>query len=136
MTRACDARVARERGSCRRARFLPGLLTQPFGISRKGDPRRELRVTGTQNQSFTAKFGAPDRRFRIGCLLLIPCKLLIINDLAPQSGHVSNFCRSADPLIELPDVYCFQSDSSAPPTLVQGGYPVWTRLELAKGSPR
>ena len=52
--------------------------------------------------------------------------------LAPQSGYVSNFCGSVDPLIEPVDVYCFQDDSSAPPTLVQGGCPVRIRLELAK----
>jgi hypothetical protein len=52
-------------------------------------------------------------------------------DLAPQSGHVSNFWDSVDPLIETADVHCFQIDSSAPPTLVHGGHLVWTRLELA-----
>lgn len=32
--------------------------------------------------------------------------------------------------------HCFQSDSIAPPTLVQGGHPVWTLLELAKVTSR
>jgi hypothetical protein len=61
-------------------------------------------------------------------------ELLGAQDMAPQSGHVSNFCGSVDPLIEPADVYCFERDSSAPPTPVQGGHPVWTRLELAKGA--
>jgi hypothetical protein len=42
-------------------------------------------------------------------------------EVAPQSGHVSNFYASCGPLIEPPGVYCSQRDSSAPPTLVQGG---------------
>jgi len=53
-------------------------------------------------------------------------------NLAPHLGHVSNSWGSVDPLIEPADVYCFQSDSSAPPTLVQAGHPVWTGLELAE----
>jgi hypothetical protein len=52
-------------------------------------------------------------------------------ELAPQSGHVSNFCRPVVPLIEPADIHCFQIDSSTPPTLVHRGHPVWTRLELA-----
>ena len=55
--------------------------------------------------------------------------------LAPQSGYVSNSCGSVDPLIEPADVYCFQSDPSAPPTLVHGGHPAWTRLELVGVGP-
>jgi len=55
--------------------------------------------------------------------------------MAPQSGHVSNFCGSVDALIEPADAHCSQIDSSAPPTLVHGGHPVWIRLELATGSP-
>ncbi len=54
--------------------------------------------------------------------------------LAPQSGHVSDFWGSVGPLIEPADVNCFQNNSSAPPTLVYGGHPVWKRLQLAKGS--
>jgi hypothetical protein len=30
--------------------------------------------------------------------------------LAPQSGHVSNFCQPVGPVIEPVDAYCFQND--------------------------
>jgi hypothetical protein len=58
----------------------------------------------------------------------------VITGVAPQSGHVSNFSGTVDPLIEPADAYCFQSGWSAPPTLVHDGRPVWTRLELAWGA--
>ena len=51
--------------------------------------------------------------------------------VVPPSGHLSNFCSSVDPPIEPADVYCFQIDSSAPLTLVQGGYPQWIRTPQA-----
>ncbi len=53
--------------------------------------------------------------------------------MAPHTGRVSNFRGSVSPLIEPADVHCFQNDSIAPPTLVQGGHPPWISLELAKG---
>src|ERR1035438_4445909 len=53
--------------------------------------------------------------------------------LAPHTGHVSNLCGSNGTVIESWTSYCFQSDRCCPPTLVQTGHPVWTRLELAKG---
>jgi len=59
----------------------------------------------------------------------------VAKKLAPHTGHVSNSLGSIGPLIEPAHVCCFQSDSSAPPTLVQGGHPVWTRLELGKWDP-
>ena len=53
--------------------------------------------------------------------------------MAPQSGHVSNFCHPVDPVIEPVDPYCFQTDRWEAPRRVQVGYPVWTRFELAEG---
>ena len=53
--------------------------------------------------------------------------------LAPQSGHVSNFRDPLSPLIEPMVAHCFESDPCAPPALVHDRPPVWTRLELAKG---
>jgi hypothetical protein len=34
--------------------------------------------------------------------------------VAPQSGHVSNFCGSVDPLIEHSGVYCFRAIRAQP----------------------
>jgi hypothetical protein len=53
-------------------------------------------------------------------------------DLAPQSGHVSNFCGSVDPVIEPVEVYCFQTDSCEPPTCVYLG----SQSEYVSNSPR
>ncbi len=54
--------------------------------------------------------------------------------MAPQSGHVSNFRRPVDPLIEPVGAHCFQTDRCEALTRVHAGYPVWTRLELTKGA--
>ena len=50
-------------------------------------------------------------------------------------GHVSNFCHPAGPVIEPMDDYRFDRDPCGPLTRVHGGHPVWTRFELAEGSP-
>jgi len=55
-------------------------------------------------------------------------------DLAPQSGHVSNFFGSVGDVIEPVDAYCFQNDSCEPLTCVHAGHPVWIGLELTKGA--
>jgi len=54
--------------------------------------------------------------------------------LAPQSGHVSNFCHPAGPVIEPMDDYRFDRDPCGPLTRTHGGHPVWTRLELVVGA--
>src|ERR1039458_9015599 len=56
-------------------------------------------------------------------------------NVAPHSGHVSNFCRRFGAVIEPADVYCFPTDPCEPLADVHGGHPVWTRLELARGGP-
>lgn len=53
--------------------------------------------------------------------------------MAPQSGHVSNFCSPNRTVIEPVDGHCFQSDPCGLLAGVHGGHPVRTRLELAKG---
>jgi hypothetical protein len=55
--------------------------------------------------------------------------------LAPQSGHVSNLCGPNGNVIEPIDADCCQTDRSERLTRVHGGHPVWTRFELAEGSP-
>jgi len=52
--------------------------------------------------------------------------------MAPQSGHVSNFCQPVGPVIEPVDGDCFQSDRREPLAGVHGGHPGWTRLELTE----
>src|ERR1035437_1143480 len=54
----------------------------------------------------------------------------------PSLDTFRTSAAQSGPLIEPADVHCFQSDSSAPPTLVQDGRAVWTRLELRQGNPR
>lgn len=54
---------------------------------------------------------------------------------APHSGHVSNFCHPVGPVIEPMDDYRFERDPCEPLTRVHGGHRVWTRFELAEGSP-
>src|ERR1017187_654313 len=54
-------------------------------------------------------------------------------ELAPQSGHVSNFCCPNGTVIEPVDGHCFQSDPCELLAGVHGGHPVGTRPELAKG---
>jgi hypothetical protein len=47
-----------------------------------------------------------------------------------QSGHVSNFRGAVDPLIELVDGDCIESDPCELRARVHDRHPVWTRLEL------
>ena len=50
--------------------------------------------------------------------------------MAPQSGHVSNFCEPIGTLIEPVNAQCFQSDRMETLLPVHAGPPPWTRLEL------
>src|SRR5208337_291790 len=40
-----------------------------------------------------------------------------LRTLAPQCGHVSNFCGPVDTVIEPVDAYCFQNDRGGPLTV-------------------
>jgi hypothetical protein len=55
-------------------------------------------------------------------------------ELAPQSGHISNFCGPVSPLIEPLVAHCFECDPCELLADVHDRHPVWTRLELAKGA--
>jgi hypothetical protein len=49
--------------------------------------------------------------------------------LAPQSGHVSNFCGIYPPVLEPRQIPCSQTGPSANRGAVQPGQPDWTRFE-------
>ena len=55
-------------------------------------------------------------------------------ELAPHTGHVSNFRHPVSPLIEPMVAHCFESDPCEVLARVHDRHPVWTRLELAKGT--
>ena len=54
--------------------------------------------------------------------------------LPPQSGHISNFCHPVSPPLEPMVAHCFESDPCELLARVHDRHPVWTRLELAKGT--
>ena len=54
--------------------------------------------------------------------------------MAPHVGHVSNLRDPLSPLIEPMVAHCFESDPCELLAHVHDRYPVWTRLELAKGA--
>jgi len=58
----------------------------------------------------------------------------IRKDLAPQSGHVSNFRHPIGSVIEPMDGFCSHHHWRGEPSCIPAGHPVWTRLELTKGT--
>jgi hypothetical protein len=54
--------------------------------------------------------------------------------MAPQSGHISNFCRPIGTVIELVNALCFQNDRRGTLQLVQTGPPPWTHLEMSSAA--
>src|ERR1035438_3611343 len=62
-------------------------------------------------------------------------RILGVQELAPQSGHVSNLCRPTAAVIEPLKAYYFQNGRHEPLTPVLAWRPDWIRLELVGMSP-